>query len=630
KDLFRILQLLPGVQSGSEASAGFYVRGGGPDQNLILLDEAVVYNPFHLGGYMSTFNADAIRSVSLTKGGFPAQYGGRLSSIVDVTMKDGNENEHHGEGGIGIISSRLTLEGPIIKGKSTYMFSGRRTYIDALVRPFFPSGNDAAYYFYDLNGKINYKFSDKDRVFLSSYMGRDVFFVEQKTRDEYTKIQIDWGNKTVTARWNHLFTDKLFANTTFLYNDYNFQIGSTMDNDPADTIKASKASLFSGINDVGGKIDFDWFPSVRNRVKFGAQYTYQQFIPTAVRGESPDIEEFKTQQQKYVHQGGIYINDEYTASPLLAFNFGLRLPFFAYKQTQYYSLEPRITTKYSLDERSSIKAAYTYMNQYIHLISNSTLSLPMDLWIPSSNIVKPQKAHQVAVGYFRNFKNDNYETSVEIYYKDMRNMIEYREGAQIFLNADLDKELVFGKGQSYGSEFFVKKNNGRITGWIGYTLSYANRNFPELNNGKTYPAKYDRRHDFVITGVYNFNKQWSFSTIFVYGSGHSASLPMGTYSIRGMDDGSFGGEFTGQDFVEKNFYKLRAYNRMDIGIKYTKEKKLYSSDWRFDIYNVYSRRNPYFVYLGTERDRNSNIIKPVAKQVSLFPIIPSVSYNLRF
>jgi hypothetical protein len=390
-----------------------------------------------------------------------------------------------------------------------------------------------------------------------------------------------------------------------------------------------KATLFSGIRDESGKIDFDWFASVKHRVKFGAQYTYHRFVPTAVKGESEDLELFKSQQLKYVHQAGIYINDEYTANERLSFNFGLRAPLFIYKKTQYYSLEPRATVKYSLDEKSSIKGAYTYMNQYLHLISSTTLSLPMDLWIPSSNIVKPQKAHQGAVGYFRNFLNDKYETSVELYYKDMRDMIEYKEGAQIFLNSNLDSELVFGKGWSYGAEFFIKKNTGRITGWIGYTLSYANRNFPDLNGGKTYPAKYDRRHDFVITGVYNFSKKWSFSTIFVYGSGHSATVPFGQYTIP-MPGNFGGGQVIGEDYVEKNFYKLKAYNRMDIGIKYTVPHKYYTSDWRFDIYNVYSRRNPYFVYLTTEQDPNSNIRKPVAKQVSLFPIIPSVSFNFRF
>lgn len=617
KDLFRVLQLLPGVQSGSEASAGFYVRGGGIDQNLILLDEAVVYNPFHLGGYMSTFNADAIRSVSLVKGGFPAQHGGRLSSIVDITMKDGNENSHHAEGGIGAISSRLTLEGPIIPGKATYMVSGRRTYLDALIRPFLPRGIDAAYYFYDLNGKVNYKFSDKDRVYLSGYRGSDVFFTEE----DKTRVQVDWGNKTLTGRWNHLFTDKLFSNTTVIYNDYIFQTYYKVD--------SNKVTLQSGIRDFGGKIDFDWFPTPKHRIKFGAQHTYQRFIPAAITGEGSELDLINAQQTKYVHQGGAYVNDEYVINERLAVNLGVRIPYFVYKETKHIGVEPRVTAKYSLDEKSSIKAGYTWMNQYIHLVTNSTLSLPMDLWIPSSNIVKPQVAQQIAAGYFRNFKNDRYETSVEVYYKDMRNMIEYKEGAQIFFSNNIDEELVFGKGWSYGAEFFIKKNEGRITGWVGYTHAYAYRKFPDLNAGKTFPAKYDRRHDLSVAAVYNFNKRWSFSAVFVYGSGHSLTLPFGTYNVPVA--GFFGGNQTQvYDYVEKNFYKLRSYNRMDIGIKYTTIHKKWQSDWRFDIYNVYSRRNPYLVMLGSKFDEDANIEKPIAQQISLFPIIPSVSYNFKF
>lgn len=620
KDLLKVLQLLPGVQSGSEATAGFYVRGGGPDQNLILLDEATIYNPFHLAGFFSTFNGDAIKSVSLIKGGFPAQYGGRLSSIIDISMKDGNDKEYHGEGGVGLISSRLTLEGPIVKEKATFMISGRRTYLDVLTKPLLPEDESFGYFFYDLNTKLNYKLSDKDRFFISSYLGSDVFSAEQRGRNSTTAFGVNWGNKSVTGRWNHLFSDKLFANTTFIYNDYLFKISSKENN--------LAVQLTSGIKDVQGKIDFDWFPQIRHRVKFGASHTYQQFIPSTVQGQIGSSNQIINQQIKYVHQSAVYINDEYTVSDRTSINIGLRSPFFIYKNTTYFNLEPRFTAKYSLDKRTSIKFGYTWMNQFVHLVSNSTLATPMDIWVPSSDIVKPQKAQQVAAGIFRNFNNNRYETSFEVYYKDMRNLIEYRPGAQIFFNPEIDKEFLFGRGWSYGGEFFVKKNEGKITGWVGYTLAWANRQFDGINGGKTFPAKYDRRHDFSLTGVYNFNKNWSFSMVFVYGSGHSLTVPFGVYPIPVFGYG--GGGMQGFDYIEKNFYKLRAYNRMDIGIKYIKENKRFTSEWRFDIYNVYSRRNPYFVYLATEYDERANINKPVAKQVSLFPMVPSVSYNFKF
>jgi hypothetical protein len=632
KDLFRILQLLPGVQSGSEASAGFYVRGGGPDQNLVTLDEAVLYNPFHLGGYLSTFNGDAIKSVSLIKGGFPAQYGGRLSSIIDISMKDGNNKEYHGEGGVGAVASRLTLEGPIVKDKSSFMISGRRTYFDLLVRPFLPKGIDGGYYFYDLNTKINYRFSDKDRVYASSYMGKDIFFEQYKDRSTLQRSQIDWGNKMAALRWNHLYSDKLFSNVTLLYNDYQFEVKSILDDNIRDTVSPDKATFTSSIRDWGGKADFEYFPTIRHKIRTGVAYTYQTFTPAAIKGEVADFQTFVQEQVKFVHQGAAYISDEFVWTDKISINMGLRAPFFIYKTTHYFPktiVEPRLTAMYSIDRNSSIKASYTLMDQYIHLLSSSTVTLPMDLWIPSSDVVKPQIANQYSAGYFRNFKDDRYETSVEVYYKDMRNMIEYKEGADILLNQHIDDELVFGRGWSYGAEFFARKNEGRLTGWIGYTLAWANRKFPDLNAGKTYPAKYDRRNDLSITGVYNFNKKWSFSAIFVYGSGHSLTLPFGSYNV--PIGGWNGGVIEAQDYVQKNYYKLKSYNRLDIGIKYTVgENKKWKTDWRFDIYNVYSRRNPYFVYLTESYDVNANAYKPAAKQVSLFPIIPSVSYNFRF
>jgi hypothetical protein len=620
KDLFKVLQLLPGVQAGSEASAGFYVRGGGADENLVLLDEAVIYNPFHLAGFFSIFNGDAIKSVSLIKGGFPAQYGGRLSSIIDISMKDGNDKTFHGEGGIGLIASRLTFEGPILKDKASFMVSARRTYIDVLMKPFLPQGTDAGYYFYDLNAKLNYKISENDRIFLSGYLGKDVVFTNLTQPNDTTAFGIDWGNKSATARWNHIFSPKLFANTSFIYNDYVFAISTQFN--------ALHAKIQSGIRDIGGKTDFDWYPTPLHHVKFGGTYTYQKFIPSLVEGQTDNLS-FTQEQVKFVHTAAAYINDEYTWSDKIAFNIGLRTPLFVYKQTKYFNVEPRFTVKYALDKTTSLKAGYAMMNQFIHLLTNSTLASPMDLWVPSSDIVKPQQSHQVSAGIFKNFLNDKYETSAEIYYKTSKNLIEYAPGTEIFLNPDIDKTLIFGNGWAYGLELFVKKNEGKITGWFGYTLSFANRQFAGINNGNPYPATYDRRHDFSLTGIYNFNKNWSFSAVFVYGTGHALTIPVGSYYVPILDGNQ--DIIAAKDMGAKNFYTLRDYNRLDIGIKYVKQHKNYEDEWRLDIYNMYSRRNPYFVYIDENYyDKNANINKPAAMQVSLFPIIPTISYNFKF
>jgi len=618
KDLFKVLQLLPGVQSGSEGSAGFYVRGGGADENLILLDEAVIYNPFHLAGFFSIFNGDAIKSVELYKGGFPAQYGGRLSSIIDVSMKDGNDQSYHAEGGIGLISSRITLEGPIVKDKVSFMVSARRTYLDFLIKPFLPTGTDAAYYFYDINAKLNWKISDKDRVYLSGYLGSDVISTKFSNPGDTTGVGISWGNKSATARWNHVFSPKLFANTTLIYNDYIFTIN--------DQENSTNFKIQSGIQDVGGKIDFDWYPTPLHHIKFGGTYTYQKFIPSLVEGSS-GLSSFTNEQIKYVHTAAAYINDEYTFSEKISFNIGLRSPFFDYKTTQYFNVEPRFTVKYSLDKTTSIKAGYAMMYQNIHLLSNSALTLPTDLWIPSSDIVKPQQSQQISAGVFKNFLNNSFETSAEIYYKKSTNLIEYQPGTDIFFNPNVDKALYFGDGWSYGLELFIKKNEGKFTGWLGYTLSWADRQFAQLNNGNPYPATYDRRHDISLTGVYNFNKNWSFSSVFVYETGSSLTIPVGTYYVPNTGFGPI----QVQDYGTMNGYKMPPYNRLDIGIKYTNKHKKYEDEWRLDIYNVYSRRNPYYVSIDPNwHDPNANITKAAAVQTSIFPIIPTVSYNFKF
>lgn len=636
KDLLKALQLLPGVQSGSEGTAGFYVRGGGPDQNLILLDDAVVYNPFHLAGFFSVFNVDAIKNVELIKGGYPAKYGGRLSSILDISMKEGDMKSFHGEGGIGLISSRLTLEGPILKDKMSFLVSGRRTYADQLVLAAAPRefrDEIPVLYFYDLNAKLNYKFSDKDRVYLSGYFGQDQFVA--KIPQDSLEFRIPWGNTTATARWNHIFSQKLFSNTSLIYNNYDFSINFKQDS--YNPLERFDLNISTGIKDYTAKIDFEYFPNINHNVNFGAQYNYHIFTPTTTSAffeagyyyyeidtieSAPDV--------RYVNDLAIYASDEWSITDQFQANIGLRVPTFIYKETTYVGFEPRLTFNYRLGDKSSIKAGYTLMNQYIHLVTNSTLSFPWDVWLPSSNVIKPKVAHQVAAGYFRNFLDDQYESSVELYYKDMSNLLEYKEGADVFFSEEkIEDLLTFGRGWSYGAEFFLKKRTGRFNGFVGYTLSWSNRQFDNLNGGKAFPAKYDRRHDLSVVANYEFNDKWTFTGAFVFGSGHSITLPIGRFFLPIYSTNpQYGNSFS--EFVDRNGFKLNPYNRLDIGIKRTAKKKHFDSIWRFDLYNVYSARNPYFVYSGNYRDPFSNGNKFAATQVSLLPLVPTASWNFKF
>lgn len=633
KDVLKALQLLPGVQGGGEASANYYVRGGQGDQNLILLDEAIVYNPFHLGGYMSVFNTDAIRNVTLYKGSFPAQYGGRLSSILDMSMKEGNNQKWGTEGGIGSVSSRILVEGPIIKEKMSMMLSARRTYLDVLIRPFLPKGNDAGYNFYDLNGKINYKISDKDRLYLSGYYGQDKFFTKQisqyydgqSLRQDTTVFDVRWGNKTATARWNHLFNDKLFCNTTLVYNDYMFKIYQKQ--------QGFAVQLLSGIQDYNAKIDFDYFPNLRHKIKFGANYTYHIFSPSSVAGSTTGGQVFPDVAKKFVNESAVYINDEYSASEKLNFNLGLRVPFYVYKKTKYLYAEPRLTANYILDKNSSIKGGYTMMKQFITQVSSSSVSLPFDLWIPATDTVKPQTAHQFALGYYKNIFNDKYEISTEIYYKYMTNQVDYKEGTTFLFGSNYQPSLTFGKGWSYGAEFYIRKREGRFNGWISYTLAWSRRQFEELNNGNSFPFKYDRRHNLAVVAIYEFNKRWSFSSVFVFQTGSTLTIPQGQVFVPingwGQQNSGFFGGGGNFDYGGKNFYRLKAYNRLDIGLRYKAGKKM-RSEWHIDIYNGYNRRNPFFVIMTPQQDPRSGGTRYVATQISLLPVIPSLSYNFKF
>jgi outer membrane receptor protein involved in Fe transport len=641
-DVLKTLQLLPGVRNAGEGNTGMYVRGGGPDQNLIMLDDAIVYNTGHLFGFFSIFNSDAIKNISLIKGSMPAQYGGRLSSVLDIAMKDGNMKKFEGEGGIGLISSRVSLQGPIVKDKASFIVSARRTYIDVLTKPLIPKTSDfygSGYYFYDLNMKMNYKFSDKDRLYLSGYFGRDVFAFKNAERS--FKADIPWGNSTATLRWNHVFSRKLFANTTVVYNDYKFSFGATQND--------FQLKLSSGIRDWNTKLDFDYFASPKHKLKFGGLYTYHTFVPNILTGSQGDTEfNPNNDNKKFAGEAALYVQDDWAISDKININAGLRYSSFAqlgpYKIFErdtdgnhtdstvygrgkaiktYGGLEPRLTLRYSIDDETSIKAGVARNLQYIHLVSNAGSTLPTDLWVPSTYRVRPQISWQYAAGIFKNFSNNDYETSVEVYYKDMNNQIEYGEGYTPSLN-DPESEFVFGKGWSYGSEFFINKLRGKFTGWIGYTLSWTWRKFSHLNDGEKYFAKYDRRHDISVVAMYELNKRWKFSGVFVYGSGNATTLPERFYFIDGV---------LTQEYSKINQYRLPAYHRMDLSATLTpnqKPGKKLQQSWVFSLYNAYSRLNPYFIYFDQEGNPYDGSLKIEARKVSLFPIIPAITWNFKF
>ncbi len=632
-DVLKTLQLLPGVSSAGEGSAGFFVRGGGPDQNLVLLDEAVVYNSGHLFGFFSVFNSDAIKNTSLIKGGMPAYYGGRISSVVDVQMKEGNNKNYAVEGGIGLIASRLTVQGPIEKERSSFMVSGRRTYAFDLAQPALKDSDfeGTNYYFYDLNAKVNYIFSDKDRLYLSAYFGRDVLNYNSRERD--FEFRMPYGNATATVRWNHLYNDKLFMNVSAIYNDYDFSIGGGQSD--------FSFNLFSGVRDFNVKADFDYTPDVRHYIKFGVNYIYHKMTPSIVSATSGDAEFNTDLESKYAHEAALYVQDEIKISGSLNINAGLRFSMFTqvgpYTSTltgktfekhepvkTYYGLEPRLSGRLKLDDQSSLKAGVNINNQYIHLVSNSTSTLPTDVWVPSTEIVKPQRGVQYALGYFRNFLGNRFETSVEVYYKDLKNQIDYGENYVNNLADDVENEFVFGEGKAYGLELFLKKQKGALSGWIGYTLSRTDRFFEAINDGNRFPAKFDRVHDLSVVLNYQLNPYLEFGSVFVYATGNTYTPLKNIYFIENNLNVNYG---------ERNSARIEPYHRMDISLTYTPKphsEKNFTSNWVLSVYNVYNRKNPFFIYYATDTNTQNLTASAKAYKVTLFPIIPSITWNFKW
>lgn len=632
-DILKTLQLLPGVLSAGEGTAGFYVRGGGPDQNLVLLDEAVVYNSGHLLGFFSVFNADAIKNTTLIKGGIPANYGGRLSSVVDVQMKDGNNKKFGVTGGVGLIASRLTIEGPLKKDESSFIVSGRRTYAFELAKPFIDRSDfkGTNYFFYDFNAKVNYKLSNKDRIFVSTYFGRDVLNYQSNVRD--ISFRMPYGNTTATVRWNHLFSEKLFMNASLIYNDYDFSFEGGQGD--------FSVGLFSGVRDYNAKLDFEYYPNARNSIKFGANYTYHRLTPNVTSATNGDIEFSNDLKPKFAHEAAVYVLNDYKVSKDFSINYGLRFSVFTQvgpytspfngeefgslePVKTYTGLEPRLFGKYNLNASSSVKGGVTFTNQYIHLVSNSNSTLPIDVWVPSSERVAPQRGIQYAVGYFKNFKDNAYESSVELYYKDLNNQIDYGES---FINdpaVEVEQEFVFGEGRAYGAEFFVKKNTGKLNGWIGYTWSKTDRIFPDINDGAVFPATFDRRHDLSVVANYEISEKWEFGGAFVYGTGNTFTPVKSLFFVE---------QSLNVEFGDRNSARLEAYHRLDLALTFNPKvdtEKAWKNSFTFSVYNIYNRRNTFFTYNTFETDFEAGTAQASAFKVSLFPIIPSVTWNFKW
>jgi hypothetical protein len=632
KDILKTIQLLPGVIPAGEGNAGFYVRGGGVDQNLILLDEAPVYNPSHLLGFFSTFNSDAIKDITLYKGGFPAEYGGRLSSVVDIKMNEGNNKEFHLSGGIGIIASRLAIEGPLFKNKGSFMIAARRTYADLFLRLLSKRGADSiasksTLYFYDLNMKVNYQFSEKDRLYFSCYLGRDNFNLGGT-------VGLNWGNVTATARWNHIINDKIFSNTSFIFNKYSYNFNVA--------VGSKTMNVISQIQDWNLKEDLNYYLSSNNTIKFGFNSIYHTFVPSKV--DSTGLFHVRSVDNRYALENAFYISNEQTISPHLKATYGLRYSLFSsigpgtvytYDQVAdvidsatypkgkifntYGGFEPRLLVNYIINDSSSVKVSYARTRQYVHLLSNTTSSTPFDLWVPSNINILPEIADQYTLGYFRNFSNNMYETSVEVYYKTLKNQIDYRNGANLILNSKVESQLVFGKGWGYGAEFLIRKKYGKLTGWISYTLSKSKRQFPDINGGNIFLAKQDRPNNIAIVGMYELSPKLTFSATWIFISGNPVTFPSGRYAVDGI---------IVPYYTERNGYRMPDYHRLDIGLTLQgKKTATYESNWNFSIYNAYGRANAYAI--NFQQDPNDPT-KMQAVQLSLFRFVPAITYNFKF
>jgi len=618
-DIIKVVQLMPGIAKGGEGGTGMFVRGGDADQNLVLLDEATVYNIGHLFGFFSVFNPDALKEVSVIKGGFPAQFGGRLSSVLDVRMKEGNNQKWRVEGGIGLLSSRLTVEAPIIKNRASFLLSGRRTYIDKILRAV---DIPLPYYFYDLNAKLNYKISDKDRLFFSAYFGDDVLKYSEDAGLEDVDFDLGFGfqlgNFTQTLRWNHIYSPKLFSNLSIIHTSFNYNIRGDIEN--------NSVLIKSEIEDIGLKLDFAKYQSAKTKIRFGAQIILHRFRPNilSAAGEVAEFIEDREGAFSKTLETALYGNYEFQATEKLKLSAGLRLTGAKVVSHTYANLEPRFSANYLFNERQSFKLSYSRMTQYMHRVSSSTVALPTDLWYPVSKNVKPQLSRQIAGGFHQYFEKSKMSLSLEAYYKTMKNLIEYKEGSNLILNDDFEDLLLQGKGKSWGLEFLLRRQSGKINGWIGYTLSWSRRHFDELNEGEKFWAKYDRRHNLSIVANWDLTKKLTFSAVWEYASGARFTPLRAQYIFPNA-------ALTDVEIIpvysKRNEFQLSPSHRLDINLVIrNKARKRYRTEWHLGAYNVYNRATPYSIRV--KLDENTGALK--YEQPGLFGFLPSIAYNFKF
>lgn len=650
-DPLKTITLLPGIKSGGEASAGIYVRGGGPDQNLVLLDGIPVYNPNHLLGFFSIFNGEAVKNIEVIKGGIPAEYGGRLSSVIAVDTRDGNKDTLKGSGGIGLISSRISLEGPIVKGKSSFILSARRTYIDQVAKLIARDTiGDNGYYFYDVNLKANYQINKNNALYLTFYIGKDDFnFVDDDEEGPERRFNAIWGNTILGLSWKQQLNKKLKQELAIVRNDFNL--------DTKVSFGINGFVFSSGLTDYQLKNDWTYAANSWMKWKWGWQYTRHEFRPGA-GSSNAGVQEFKaTINDQYAREAAAYMSTDINITPQLNIIAGLRYSYFnqvgptervlygsdgaptgetekfgrGESIARYHYPESRFSALYRLPNKASIKLSYTRTIQYLHLATTSAATFPSDLWVPSGSLIQPAKAQQVAAGYFKDLGNGAYEMNVEAYYKTMSNQLEFKPGAQLLLNQNIEGEMIFGKGQAYGLELFFQKKTGRLTGWIGYTLSRTERTFADMNNGKPFPYRYDRTHDVSVVANYKLSSKWEASAVFVYGTGNALTMPTGRFVYNlGYNEYEKQPVFTSLNQYDKiNDYRMPAYHRIDLAFTYTPKPnstKRFKSSWNFNLYNLYNRQNPYFIYMDVDEDEQTI----QGKKVFLFPILPGVTWNFKF
>jgi hypothetical protein len=652
-DIVKSIQLLPGIQSGGEGFSELYVRGGGPDQNLVLMDDVPVYNVSHLLGFFSIFNADAVNNVRVIKGGFPARYGGRLSSVIDIRMYDGNNEEFKGVASFGLLSSKLAVEGPLIKDKSSFSVSFRRTYFDLLTSIWqLKEADKSRYYFYDFNTKLNYKLSDKDRLYFSAYSGKDSYGIsynkqsivvdnsEAKSQAVtiYDESDVGWRNYVGAVRWNHIFGNKVFANTTLAFSDYRFSINQSLNYvSEGDWTKGSQ-KYYSGIRDWSAKVDLDYIPSPKHYFRTGASALRHSFYP----GMDVGLRELENGESVDTIYGGdemirseyrFYLEDDFHLLPRLKMNIGGHFSLFQTESNKYYwSAEPRLSARFLIKDNFSVKAAYSHMTQYMHLLRTSTVAMPTDLWLPVSAKIAPMRAVQSAIGFEYEISK-GFNLSLEFYYKDLKDILAYKETAGYFdFASDWQDKLTSGDGQSHGFELLLHRKMGNLTGWFGYTYSKSTNRFEELNNGKEFPANFDRTHDISIYTTYKFSEKVDMGVTWAFGTGNPITLPETKYYSPHLPTAEETNNNQYNQYVsERNGYRMPNFHRLDIGFNFKKKKARGNRLWSVGLMNAYGHQNPFFLYFADSENEQTGDLQRSLKQFSLFPVpIPYVRYTINF